>query len=716
MAAISRVTGARLAAITRVRSEHMNPIKCALCALGNFSLAKEHVGSLATSTVVPFTTKASPVYVFPEDEDFAQLFEDKSLLFSDTTILVAKILAKTSSTFVEGVNPGKFISIQRPRRGGKTLCCEMLVEFLKPRTGSEKDKRKKFFESSELSESLFWNSEDCRDLFCSTPVIHLDFMGLKAIGDKDHLHSTIVEKIRILVKRSFEDVKKQGEVLGSVMTPELLAIYEKYTRSGVSESETGGSLGELIYFAKNFTDRSSVLLVDEIDTVYWSAAKSGHSAKTIKFMDIFLSSIKEHRAEIRKCVTFGILPFNSFGSESPLNVMKEYSLINGGCFEEDFFLTTEKVTALATKVFGSNRDRLTEAQKGMEERSSGYNGVTRSGKFGKPIYNPVSVTRYLSSVDFRELKGDFSRHGVDTSDLSIAKNYIENLSSKDQSIVLLFLTSYDEGKSLGPFDLSNPLDARDFVLSSSHADAPIEKLLKYLVYTGFLTITQDTTEAFSALEGVAGGSSDDTGSRSSRVDLEKAYLKIPNKEVLGAFFQMYRESMRKPKMITQVRLMQSIEAFLKGDPGFFLSFVMNEIKQNSSCYTLNKEANYHNIFTVHLSLCIECIEGRLHSNKETTMGARPDIIIERADEVIVIELKHSKKVAGLSAALKEAEAQMEVKKYEQAFSKGKSTVRRISFAVSSTTYAWIQKTYKPKEGEVFEDESELSDPVDILKS
>ena len=369
-------------------------------------------------------------YVNPGFKKFSQALNSE--LYIDKTGLINE----TNKLFD---TKQRYICLSRPRRFGKTMAMEMLAAYY----GADDD-------ASQLFDVLEVSKSDCYQE-------HLNQHNVVALNIQAFLirSNSIDEMLSLIENKVTKDLQTRY--------PEL-PLHESYDFIEVMQ--------DVYYHSK----KSFVFLIDEWDCLFRLHKEDSEGQR--RYLD-FLQVLLKDQEYVGLAYMTGILPIKKYGTQSALNMFREYSMLHPRQFTNYFGFTENEVQKLAE-----------EYNMPFTEFENWYNGYFTHKN--TPIYNPTSVSEALMS-------GDFSSYWSKTETFESLKNYINSNFHSLKEKVLMLLANEEIEIETGSFtnDMKNFNNADD--------------ILTLLVHLGYLTF-----------------------------DIKKSLVKIPNEEVRQEFVRSIR--------------------------------------------------------------------------------------------------------------------------------------------------------------------------------
>ena len=234
----------------------------------------------------------------------------------------------------------RFICVSRPRRFGKTMATEMMSAYY----GSD-------------AHELFENLKIAQHSSYSEYLNHAN---------------VIMINIQVFLSKA-ETVEEMIDDIKFKIVREILTTYPEINLQLI------GDFFDLLQEVYLLTSKSFVIIVDEWDCLF-REYKDDLEAQKI-YLDFLRLWLKDQEYVGLAYMT-GILPIKKYGTQSALNMFKEYSMSNPSRFFEYFGFTSDEVEKLCHE-YGMD----------FSEMKNWYNGYFIER--GTPIYSPKSVVSAL---------------------------------------------------------------------------------------------------------------------------------------------------------------------------------------------------------------------------------------------------------------------------------------------------------------------------------
>lgn len=264
--------------------------------------------------------------------------------------------------------------ITRPRRFGKTLTLDMTDCFFSTLYKGRSD----------LFKGLaVWRDLTMQPLQGTYPVIFMTFAGVKGTS-----FESCVSQICLYMSELFEKYAYllEGEKLSRTQKHRYEACLDGFLQDDIDVCQRAlGILSELLYV---YHQKQVLILIDEYDTPILEAYSGGFLPEMTALMrGVFNRALKTNRY-LHKALLTGI---TRVARESLFSDMNNLTVVTATSPEyADVFGFTEKEVAQALDCQDMDEmDRVREWYDGFT-----FGGVT-------DIYNPWSITNYLSSRQFR---------------------------------------------------------------------------------------------------------------------------------------------------------------------------------------------------------------------------------------------------------------------------------------------------------------------------
>ena len=508
--------------------------------------------------------------------------------------------------------------ITRPRRFGKTLNMDMLKCFFSNQYTGRAD----LFEGLSI-----WKEEKYRELQGQYPVIFVSFADVK---ERDY--ESAVRKIKhILV-----DLYLQYEFLKKNFSESEQMRYRQisYNMDNVAAQDALKSLAALL---SSYYGKKAIILLDEYDTPMQEAYIHGYWEEFTGFMRSMFNATFKTNPYLERAVMTGITRVSKESMFSDLNNLNVVTMTSKE-YATAFGFTGEEVFA-ALDSYGMSEEK--------EKVKKWYDGFVIGPV--KDIYNPWSITNFLSKKEYRA-------YWVATSSNGMASKLIQTASSEVKTKMEELLQGGEIVENFDEQIVFNQLDVNESAIWS------------LLMASGYLK----------AVEVEYRGE-----------EMEPWYhLKITNKETQIMFARLFRAWFD----MTKQAYHKFIKAMMENDLEI-MNYYMNRVTQETFSYFdvgsgetgLEETERFYHGFV--LGLMAEQAENYvLKSNRESGFGRYDVMMIPKKENLpaVILEFKVRRaKEKDLEESVQMALRQIEEKNYDAellALGIPKERIRHYGFA------------------------------------
>lgn len=359
--------------------------------------------------------------------EFCEIRE-KQLFYVDKTGLISELLG----------DPAKALSLQRPRRFGKTLNLTML---------------RCFFDDQADNRALFQDLAIAKDPAAmrhlgAYPTVYLSFKDLKS-PHWSECQERLIHLVQQVVGQHWSRVARAG--LPEHATAPLQRILESPTLGACKDA-----LSLLTGLLFRISGKRVMVLIDEYDSPIHAGNTHGYRDQIVAFMRDFLSGGLKDNPALEKGVLTGVLRLAKDSIFSGLNNLHVSTLLDEA-YSRHFGFTEHEVGELLRDAGLSHHE---------DSIRRWYNGY----RFGsQTLYNPWSILSMLRSPDT-----PFRAHWVNTA----SNDLIRDLVIVEQSISLAELSTLLAGEAV----------VREIDPQVALNDLRPESVWSLLLFSGYLTV------------------------------------------------------------------------------------------------------------------------------------------------------------------------------------------------------------------------------------
>ncbi|MCL2323143.1 MAG: ATP-binding protein [Oscillospiraceae bacterium] len=356
------------------------------------------------------------IYLNPSNEDFEESLQSKIYVDKSGIIAYANEMIGTKQ---------KYICISRPRRFGKTMAAEMLTAYYS--CGSD-------------SSDMFANLKIAKD---PSYKKHLNKYNVIFLNMQDFLsESPCIE-----------------DMLKNIKDEIICDIFKDYPEINLNGSKV--RLKSILQTLYEVSGIRIVFIIDEWDCIFREYQTDKQAQKI--YLD-FLRNILKDKKYVALAYMTGILPIKKYGTQSAINMFREFSMTNPKEMTEFVGFTQDEVIALCEK-----------HKMDYEEMAEWYDGYSFPNM--KNIYNPKSVIEAI-------LSKQFDNYWSQTETYEALKIYIKTDYDGLKDAIIKLLAG--ERKQIDISSFTN-----DMVTFESYND-----ILTLLIHLGYLGYDFETKEVF----------------------------------------------------------------------------------------------------------------------------------------------------------------------------------------------------------------------------
>eukprot|EP00924_Labyrinthula_sp_SR-Ha-C_P014492 snap_masked-scaffold_94-processed-gene-0.4-mRNA-1 protein AED:1.00 eAED:1.00 QI:0/-1/0/0/-1/1/1/0/670 len=567
-------------------------------------------------------------------------FEDivtKSSIFVDKTLFVKEIIEDSSEV----------ILITMPRRWGKSLNLDTLKRFLSIEKQNEEQKTLNeklfkggqikvqqgfFIKTKEIPESqLLKKNPEAINMQGQYPVIFMDFKDCKAENFKvveRKLRDKIIETIKGFSYLSQDDKSYKNSTVGESYNGLLKTVANNDFSTGVKE------LTGLLHAHHN---KKTWVLIDEYDSAVNEAYlefnnKNAKQAAKL-FRSVFEATLKGNE-HLHKSVLTGVQYIVKSGMLSGLNNLSKYN-IKSVKYSKYYGINQEEMSVLTEHfdIDDTKADRIKDWYNGYQLNS----GTAEEPNYVDK-YNIWSIVNYLNNQQ-EGFKPYWEKSGAVSEFLNkLLRN--QNLKATFEELVNgknIFIGEPKE--DFDEEDFKQLKDMRDGMNNMDLQESGLKLFYSYLFITGYLT---------------QGGKSGE--------------LKFPNKEIqkemsnylkdyYNTIFNIPAASFGKiTKVLNKIFIEdddQKISNLFQGEFGPQLSSIIKNLKiYDNKSVVLTAKGVFGNEDLMHSllnNIAIQVVNAKFATVRHTTKvdgnRGRADIVLEKDNKGIIIEMKYNAKDA-----------------------------------------------------------------------
>ena len=431
-----------------------------------------------------------------------------------------------------------------------------------------------------LFEGLNISKGEYYNYLSSKPVIKLDFKVLKQDS-----YEEIYQSFKIMIRNIY---LSKYYIFNSLNEIEK-NIFNNYLYERASEADYKVSIQMLSLFMYKYHNIKPIILIDEYDVPIERGYIKGFYDDVVKLIRNVFSNALKGNNNISFAIMTGVLRVSKESLFSDINNVEVYTINNE--FYNDCFGFTPNETKNLLKYYELE---LNEEVKNMYD---GYNFC------GAEIYNPWSILNYAK---YKKLDQYWVNTSANELIIKTIKNCESDVKVKIEKLLL--------GESI-PFTYNDKTTYQDY---SSLNDG--NKIMNLLLASGYLTIEKRINPNF---------------------NIERTYVKLPNKEVIYMIHDIILNILTEEYKIDVTQIENFCNAVLQNDKDE-IEKTLNKILPKMS-YMDKKEAHFHGYIEGIFSMFLLDSNYIVYSNRESGMG-RFDLMIKdkKFNIGIIIELKITK--------------------------------------------------------------------------
>jgi hypothetical protein len=648
----------RETAVIEQYTSGLNPVFSKYSSIKNFKPSLYQTISRFFSTT-PEKTASFAKPVIHTGGDFGKLVKESSI-FIDKSLFIKEIIEDKSEV----------ILITMPRRWGKSLNLDMLRRFL---SIEEENQEQKLFNSKIFTQkikrvnatekvqlditktkALISDSENIGEskeveiltLQSHYPVIFIDFKDCKGTSVED-VQSKLKDKI-------FETVRNFSYLQNSEKAYKETTIGQEYITllNKVKNNIFLKAIKELTELLHIYYGKKVWILVDEYDAAANKAYLEFNieDAKQVSnlFREIYESALKGNSKNLEKGVITGVQYIVKSGMLSGLNNLSKYNVTS---------TKYSKYYGLSTLEMGFLLEHFNIKEKEYKIKDW-YNGYKSNiGTVEEPIfidkYNIWSVVNYLNNQS-EGFKSYWENNSLgEIINKKILKNHfikdiVEDLINNRNLVLTKLISDF----SVSDFQtLKSILDDYDQI---EIVQDGIDLLFSYLFITGYLTITSTTNEY-------------SIPNKEIKVEFETKIKDYYN-QIFNISPSEFNELTKNIDSVFSEEDVNNISSIFSRSVAPKLSSLISKLKlyNKGDDIEVNKGlfANEDLMHSLLNNIAIQIVNAKFASERHTTKTngekGRADIVIEKNNKGIVIEMKYNAK--DVKIALEQAKEYIELVK------------------------------------------------------